>query len=328
MHQGGNRFSSASSTAEVGLCSVHRRKRLRADLIPWEEQPNRLRCNPRRECHFKESVEYAVCEVHNRRRNINQMREVRKGVWECLPDHLCRQHGHTGTANVRVNGLPTETPFGQPFSGRRRARNERYPSDSSNAINWAPSAAPLAAASQQVETNGGAPPDEVGGHLLDSTKRLATYRGVAVERKVRCARHGKLLYINQCEMLQDCCYVCRDSSLCLSTPLDPPSALMEKSPIEVLCIKHQSLRLAEFVDLNTDKTGYQCQRGHACRVSKLPTRVNLSLSKGSIPASHEANVLHQGEEEDFATGQGYPSALAANTFVPSSGKETVSSFFI
>ncbi|CCW62730.1 unnamed protein product [Phytomonas sp. EM1] len=330
MHQGGGRFSSASSTAEVGLCSMHRRKRLRVDLIPCEEQPNRLRCNPRRECHFKDSVEYAVCDVHNRRRNINQMKEVRKGVWECLPEHLCRQHGNTSAANARANGLPTETPFGQPFSGRRRARNERYVNDASNVMSWAPSATPLPAPSQQAQTSGSALLDEAGAHQLDSNRRLGTGRGLAAERKVWCARHGKLLYINQCEALQDSCYVCRDSSLCLSTPLDPPSTLMEKSPMEVLCIKHHTLRLADFVDLNTDKTGYQCQRGHACRISTLPTRVNLSLTKDTMPASYEANVPSQGEEEeeDLPAVQGYLSAVATDTFVPASGKETVSSFFI
>lgn len=91
------------NTVETGYCAVHNKRRTRIDLIEIPDRPGQLRCNPRRECRPRPEGEPVMCSIHNKKRNITQMREVAPGVYECLPQYVCR----SGNAGV---------PF-QPYGG-------------------------------------------------------------------------------------------------------------------------------------------------------------------------------------------------------------------
>ncbi|SCU66249.1 uncharacterized protein TEOVI_000713600 [Trypanosoma equiperdum] len=233
------------STIEMGFCSVHRRKRARADLVPLDNNPGHMRCKNHKECRQRTEVELVLCSVHNRRRSITQMKEVRKGVFECLPQHTCRgqfnDSGIQSPAPPSSNANAVASSYGIPQRGSRpqQGPREHHPAPTVS-VAWAPTS------SRSRHDN-----------LVGSSD------WAQVDRKTWCARHGKLT--SQCELVKDCCYVCYDESTCLSTALELASDLMAKGCKELLCSKHNSLRLLEFLERTPDKLGYQCVAGHRCR---------------------------------------------------------------
>lgn len=293
----------------MGFCSMHNRKRMRSDLVPWDEQSDRMRCNPRRECRLRDPVQLVTCHLHSRKRNITQMKEVRPGVWECLPNLLCRQYGN-GPSGRPVTGPPPGGSFAPydrpPRSGPRGGveyGRERY--DSVAAATWAPTGGP------------GGPLDEA-----RPRPRFPRREPGMAERRVLCARHGKSLYMSMCESVQDCCYTCLDSSTCLSTPLEVPTELAEKREVELLCAKHNTLRAAAFMVLNTEKNGYQCQTCHPCRGVTLTTaevavQPLMHSAAGEDAAVEEFGQGYLGPARGVPTGMGQPLR-----------KEAVSSFFV
>lgn len=358
---GGDRRGGGGGIGDQGYCAMHRRKRLRADLMPWADHPGRSRCRLQKECHGAggglgggrggggggrdrrvgmAGSDMATCHLHNRRRKMNQMREVRRGVWECLPNFPCRQFGNA--PNGRPTGAMATGMRGfSPFQGGRRrgggggGRGGRLGPrfgesrrgagggggerpDGSNAAMWAPS---------------GRAGDGTGRRHRGRKARRAGRPGtVPGDRRIWCARHGKRIFASQCEFVQDSCYICSDATQCLSTPLDAPADLLEKGCAELLCMKHHTLRSAGFVELNVEKTGYQCLAGHACRgvtLSNFEQQTAAPIDGGEAAAAAAATGDFV-PESAMQPVQGFmiPGAGAADPFAQHSGREAVSSFFV
>eukprot|EP00796_Vickermania_ingenoplastis_P013348 gene13348-9180_t len=229
-------YGGGQRQGDTGFCFVHRRKRLRADLMPAGDAPGRYCCLPHKLCRSAETV---VCQRHNRRRHPQQMREVGPGRWECMPDHECRP-GPPGRGGPRLGGRPRESGEGREGPA------------------WGPGA-PVAVA-----------------HPRPGVRRDRSGASLA-GRQVLCAAHGKLLPMSQCALTQDCCYICRDSSACLAIPVPAPADLtrslrsMPRARPEVLCRRHNTLRVVEFMERCDDRSGYQCAAGHPCRCATLQT---------------------------------------------------------
>lgn len=270
-----------NSTVEKGYCAMHNRLRSKADLIPWDERAQAQRCKPSRECRRDEMV---FCSIHRRRRAAHQMVEEQPGVWRCKREHPCR----TRNMNTNDEGRSHGHGNGQDWFASRTDPSVREPQDSAR------------------PQRGNQREDRGGGHLAT--------------RQVRCARHGKLLNAYMCEEVQDCCFVCKDSSICLATPLDTPSYLLQHDCPELLCARHQTIRSTGFLELSAEKQEYQCLREHRCRYTTLT---------GRVPGTTETAVLQQPdqiEEEggyfDSGVGSGFGDTAQA------SGREAVSSFFV
>ncbi|ORC88438.1 uncharacterized protein TM35_000173100 [Trypanosoma theileri] len=250
----------SKSTIEMGFCSIHRRKRTRVDLIPLNDQPGQMRCKFHKECRQRNETEMVICSLHNRRRNIHQMKEVRKGIFECQPQFACRGQFIDGGV-PSSNTAATPPQYVLPSKGSRPQQTGGVMHSTTPAsVIWAPS-------SNRTRNVG----------LVTSPEWSQT------DHKVWCAKHGKLA--SQCELLKDSCYVCYDASLCLSTPLELPSDLPLKGCKELLCSKHNALRLVDFLERTPDKMGYQCVVGHQCR--------------GTLVNQHEAleeRGIHSGRE--------------------------------
>ncbi|ESL10746.1 hypothetical protein TRSC58_01515 [Trypanosoma rangeli SC58] len=230
----------SKSTVEMGFCSIHRRKRTRVDLMPLDGQTGQMRCKFHKECRQRVETEMVICSLHNRRRNINQMKEVRKGIFECLPQFACR--GQFNEAAVSTSHAPVPHPhYVLPPKGSRPQQvfGETHSAPLTN-VNWAP-------AFNRPRTAG----------VVTSSD------WTQADHKTWCAKHGKLT--SQCELIKDCYYVCYDASACLSTPLELPSELLLKGCKDLLCSKHNALRLVDFLERTPDEKGYQCTPGHRCR---------------------------------------------------------------
>ncbi|KEG14751.1 hypothetical protein DQ04_00321200 [Trypanosoma grayi] len=213
-----------------------------------------MRCKPHKECRQRNETEMVICSLHNRRRNIHQMKEVRKGIFECLPQFACRGQFSDSTAAASTAPVPVSAPasYVLPPKGSRpqQAPGEARFTPSVN-VAWAPT-------SNRARNVG----------LVTSNDWVQT------DHKTWCARHGKLT--SQCELIKDCCHVCYDASLCLSTPLELPADLSMKGCKELLCSKHNTLRLVEFLERTLDKMGYICVAGHRCRGTLINQQEVLS----------------------------------------------------
>lgn len=333
------------SSPENGYCLLHRRKRLLSDLVPMEGGARGFRCDPSRECFQRQEIEEATCHLHNRRRKVTQMREVRTGVWECLPTSLCRQFGNGPM------GVPVVAPVGGGAvgGGVGRGRDRDYlPASRKGRYEGPEAASPWAptAPSRPVQLQKHAGPgeaedpdqadgtnpygDRVGGR--DAGVLFRPSRG-NLEKKVWCARHGKHLPASECDSIGDCCFICADNTLCLSTPLDDTAALQERECKELLCTRHNTLRSVAFLKLNDDRDGYQCVRGHACRGVTLPQMqlAGANALDGGVDASGYAG--HGEDDDGLAAQDAYLGAHhgtgAADAYGGEhAGREAVSSFFV
>ncbi|AYU81611.1 hypothetical protein LdCL_320012000 [Leishmania donovani] len=362
-----------------GLCALHSKRRSKADLIPWNQQPGKMRCLLQKECHVRsenrraggreqarasgggggggdvrerdrrggmgragsgrerggrrergdrndrrergDKVDTVMCRLHRQRRSARQMREVGAGVFECAEGSRCKQTGDRRIGAAGGRGADDRGRFrdqrGPSFVERgagarqRQRRGERAPRptqdqryDDANAAAWAPSAG--------TGAGGGGP---------------ARRRAGKAERKVWCALHGKHLPASQCEFVQDCCYVCLDPSTCLATPLEAPAMLLTRGCAEVLCSKHHTLRSAGFVELTEKPIAYQCMPGHACRGVTVPHMSQgahgAAAASGGGPAAMPYAMADMDDDEEV-----YMGARVANTFLPQSGREAISSFFM
>ncbi|KAF5223177.1 hypothetical protein C3747_269g38 [Trypanosoma cruzi] len=248
----------SKSTVEMGFCSVHRRKRTRVDLIPLDGQTGQMRCKFHKECRQRAEIEMVICSLHNRRRNMNQMKEVRKGIFECLPQFACRgQFNEASLPTTHAN--VSHPPHVLPPKGSRPQQvfGEAHPALSAS-VTWTPTF--------NRPRNAGV--------VISSDWAQA-------DRKTWCAKHGKLT--SQCEFIKDCYHVCYDASACLSTPLELPSELLVKGCKELLCSKHNALRLVDFLEKTPDEKGYQCAVGHRCR-GTLATRRETVPEQAMHPA--------------------------------------------
>ncbi|CAJ1032357.1 conserved hypothetical protein [Leishmania braziliensis MHOM/BR/75/M2904] len=262
-----------------------------------------------------------LCRLHRQRRTARQMREVAVGVFECTEGSRCKQTSDRRIGAVGGRGTDDRGRFrdqrGPSFVERgaglrqRQRRGERAPRppqdqhyEDANAAAWAPSAGTVAG-------GGGA------------TRR----RAGRAERKVWCALHGKHLPVSQCEFVQDCCYVCLDPSTCLATPLEAPAMLLTRGCAEVLCSKHHTLRSAGFVELTEKPVAYQCMPGHACRGVTVPHMGQEADSAAAAavggPAAMPYAMADMDDDEEV-----YMGARVTSTFLPQSGREAVSSFFM
>ncbi|KAH8603420.1 hypothetical protein ERJ75_000792500 [Trypanosoma vivax] len=253
---------SSKSTFEMGFCSVHRRKRARADLTPLDEHPGQMRCKLHKECRQRTEMETVMCSLHNRRRSINQMKEVRKGVFECLPQFACRgQFSDGSVAQPSTSSSATQNamaPYHLPSRGSRPQQGGRdFQAGTTASAVWAPTFGRTRVGNAASTS--------------DWTQAL---------RKTWCAKHGKLS--SQCDLVKSCCYVCYDESVCLSTALEPPSELSTKGCKELLCSRHNALRLVDFLEFTSEKTGYQCVPGHSCR-GALDSQPGLLQERGAQP---------------------------------------------
>ncbi|KPA84564.1 hypothetical protein ABB37_01099 [Leptomonas pyrrhocoris] len=261
--------------------------------------------------------ESAICRLHQRRRPMGSLREVGAGVYECVEGSRCRQTmdrpmrgGLERRGRVRDNRGPSalyRTPNDRDRLRpvRRGDRAGPPPQDQrfydANASAWTPSAGAGAGGGGGVRRRYG-----------------------RVERKVWCALHGKSLPISLCEFLQDSCYVCRDPSTCLSTPLEEDTnRLVSGKCVELLCSLHHTLRHVGFLELNEKKVAYQCIAGHACRGVTVP---HLGRDPAAAAEVKAPNAPAGGDVED---DDGiYMGPRVANTFLPQNGREAVSSFFM
>ncbi|KAK7199665.1 hypothetical protein NESM_000011900 [Novymonas esmeraldas] len=374
--------SGGGGPPDGGLCALHGKRRSRADLIPWNQQPGAMRCLVQKECHVRgdqrrlggrepvrmgggggggmrerdrgrgggglggggrdrggrrdrgdrgdrrergDAIDGVLCRLHRQRRSIRQMREVGPGVFECLEGHRCKQAGERRLGPAGGRGGADRGRFrdqrGPSHIDRgadprlRSRRGERLPHgpqdqryDDGGAALWAPSSGAA----------GG-----VGGVVAAARRRTGR-----AERKVWCAVHGKQLPESQCEFVQDCCYVCLDPSTCLATPLEPPATLLTRGCTEVLCSKHHTLRSTGFVELTEKPTAYQCMPGHACRGVTVPHMVQEAAAAAvatGAPAARSNAVGDLDDDEDvYMSGHAAPT----NTFLPQSGRDAVSSFFM
>ncbi|KAG5470032.1 hypothetical protein LSCM4_02723 [Leishmania orientalis] len=368
---------SSSGGPDGGFCALHGKRRSRADLIAWNQQPGKMRCLSQKECHVRSEHRRAsgreqgrasgggggdmrererrggmsrgsgvrerggrrergdrndrrdrgdrgdtvLCRLHRQRRTARQMREVGAGVFECTEGTRCKQTGdrRIGAAGGRggddrgrmrdQRGPSFVERGGGPRTRQRRAERaprpphaQRY--DDGTAAAWAPSAGTGAVGSG-----------------------AARRRTCKAERKVWCALHGKHLPASQCEFVQDCCYVCLDPSTCLATPLEAPTMLITRGCVEVLCSRHHTLRSAGFVELTEKPVAYQCMPGHACRGVTVPHmgQEASGATAGAVggPAALPYAMADMDDDEEV-----YMGARANNTFLPQSGREVVSSFFM
>lgn len=397
-----NRSPRSSTGPDGGFCSLHGKRRTHNDLIPWSQQPGKMRCLPQKECNMNRERrrggigggagmaergdrfdrrrgggmmgaaggvrgrspplrargggammlrdrndrmggrgvmrmrgrgmdirrggdrrdrgagrgESAICRLHRQRRPLSCLREVGFDVFECAEGSRCRQtmdRPMRGMADRRgrMRELRGPAALHRPPNERERRRQLRrgervapQPTDQrfyeNNASAWTPSAG--------TGAGGGVGPRRRYGR---------------VERKVWCALHGKSLPVSLCEFMQDSCYVCRDPSTCLSTPLEEHTErLLERSCPELLCSRHHTLRHVGFVELNEAKVAYQCIAGHACRGVTVP---HLGQDP-AVAAKEKAANAAAGELED--EDNAYMSTRVTNTFLPQTGREAVSSFFM
>jgi hypothetical protein len=263
----------------------------------------------------------ALCRLHRRRRPTALMREVGPGVYECVEGSRCRQtldrplRGGLERRGRLRGGLDQRGPSalhrGVHDRDRRRPvprrgdRPGQPPQDQrfydANAAAWTPSAGTGASGAGRVRRRYG-----------------------RVERKVWCALHGKSLPVNLCNFLQDSCYVCRDPSTCLSTPLEEDATrLVQRSCPELLCSRHHTLRHVGFLELNEKKVAYQCVAGHACRGVTVP---HLRQDPATVEETKAPSAAIGGDVDDV---EGiYMGARVSNTFLPQTGREAVSSFFM
>ncbi|KAG5470458.1 hypothetical protein LSCM1_01702 [Leishmania martiniquensis] len=371
----GPRYSSGGP--DGGFCALHGKRRSRADLVSWNQQPGKMRCMPQKECNVRseqrraggreqgragggggadarererrggtgrgnsgrerggrrersdrndrrdrgERGDTVLCRLHRQRRTLRQMREVGAGVFECTEGHRCKQSGdkRIGAAGgrgaedrgrIRDQRGPSFVERGAGPRQRQR-RGERAPRpphiqryDDASAAAWAPSATTVAGSGSAARRRTG-----------------------KAERKVWCALHGKHLPASQCEFVQECCYVCLDPSTCLATPLEAPTMLLSRGCTEVLCSKHHTLRSAGFVELTEKPVAYQCMPGHACRGVTVPhmSQEANGAAAGAVggPAALPYAMVDMDDEEEV-----YMDARVTNTFLPQSGREAVSSFFM
>lgn len=258
------------SYGDQGFCYVHRKKRLRADLQSLGDGTARMRCLPSKQCR---AIELVVCRKHGRKRNIQQMREVGPREYECTREYECRPPG-SGRSGHRLGGRPVEGGSHQ-----------------SQATVWGPSAAPAGVAQSGAAA------------IRPGVRRDRS--GAAVNKQVWCVKHGKRVLSSQCTLEEECCYLCRDKSLCLSTPLDAPPDLQNRGCSEVLCQRHHTLRSTGFMELNDDKTGYQCVAGHPCRFPTLRNAASEPVSEGAKEgeAASASDGLFGGDAA--ATGSGF-----------------------
>lgn len=227
------------STVEMGFCSLHRRKRTRVDLTPLDGHSGQMRCKTHKECRLRTETETVVCALHNRKRNINQMKEVRKGIFECLPQFPCRgQFNEASGVQSHASGQHPHHAVPQKGSRPQHVAGETHV-PTFGGVTWAPT------------TNRG-----------KNVVAAGSSDWAQVDHKRWCARHGKLT--SQCELMKDCYYVCYDSSVCLSTPLEMSSDLLAKGCKELLCSRHNALRLVDFLERAPDKMSYHCIAGHRC----------------------------------------------------------------
>lgn len=338
---------------DIGFCVLHGRKRQRSEMIPLDGDPGRYRCDPNRECYQKQDAEEATCHLHNRQRKVTQMREVRAGVWECLPTFLCRQFGNGQMGVPVVAPAHQDRPrdsYGRAPARRgrfdRNDRNERYDRRGRQeqqqqlaepvASPWAPNAAG-GQAGQPPGAGGAGGADAGHGDAAGprgAARAFGSRRGgYGAERKVWCARHGKHLYVSECEPVGDCCHMCTNDALCLVAPLEDSAELRHKDCRELLCARHNTLRSVVFLRLNDNKNGYNCAQGHACRWVTLP-QMGLSAPALGDDAANGGGFAMQGEEDDgFATQEAYlgmnqGAATGGDMYVDHSGREAVSSFFV
>ncbi|KAG5496121.1 hypothetical protein JKF63_02422 [Porcisia hertigi] len=371
---------SSSGGPDGGLCALHNKRRGRGDLMPWNQQPGKMRCVVQKECHMRsehqrsggrdqggrasggggggggdmrdrerrggmgrggvrerggrrergerndrrdrvDRADTVMCRLHRQRRTIRQMREVGAGVFECTEGHRCKQSGERRTGAAGGRGAAdwgrSRDQRGPSFVERgagprqRQRRGERAPRppaeqryDDANAAAWAPSAG--------AGTRGGT---------------AARRRTGKAERKVWCTLHGKHLPASQCEFVQDCCYVCLDPSTCLATPLETPAILLTRGCTEVLCSKHHTLRSAGFMELTEKPVAYQCIAGHACRGVTVPHMGRGAGAAAAValggPAAMPSTMADMDDDEEV-----YMGSRVVNTFLPQSGREAVSSFFM
>lgn len=257
------------------------------------------------------------------------MREVTPGVWQCLDTATCKSSGSgTGVAAGQGGMMPgggggpvrrggrRENRRGNygPYNaggnansrrqGQRRDRSAREPRyDYANASAWTPSAGTTVVVGERA--NKGAGP-----------------RAFLAERKVWCVLHGKRLPASQCEFVQDCCYICLDSTTCLSAPLEPTTVLLDRGCAELLCSKHHTLRNTGFVDIGEKATVYHCIDGHSCRGTTLP-----HLTENNEMEQVGDGMVGAGEMEDIEDVE-YGGARVTDSFLPQSGRDAVSSFFV
>ena len=280
------------TTTETGYCALHSRRRTRVDLMDWSERPGQLRCLPRKECRPRIEGEAVVCRVHNKKRNVHQMREVAPGVFECKPEHMCRliAMGVVPGGDVPPGALPGSRPYGAPTTA---------PSTSfAPSAQWAPVSVSLPSAMMQPQS-----------YAIGASVSA----GEALPHEVWCAKHGKKILRALCDFVDEACYVCRDGSTCRSTPLDSADHLRSRRCTELLCAKHNSLRLVSFLVLKDD--GYECAANHQCRGVSAP-----SLGAGVGISSEQQNPLVESTGMSLA-GQ------AGSGFVDSRQAIAPSSFF-
>ncbi|CAD2216386.1 hypothetical protein AGDE_03234 [Angomonas deanei] len=219
--------------------------------------------------------ERVQCNVHKRWRALHHMNEVRKGVWECKKESPCHVSNPSEPHVPRPLVTSTNEFFANPTT------NNYNTSDGFNYVN-----------PQGVQ-----------------------HRDYQSNRRVRCAHHGKLLNIAQSREVDDCCFVCREPNVCLSTPLDQPSVLKRNDCGELLCSKHQTLRAVDFLELH--EQSYQCTKAHPCR--------NTTLVRTAVLSSANFTDTHPQEDELYYGGQ----QSYGDTFVPTNtDKRNVSSFLI
>lgn len=284
--------TAAAAGQSIGYCALHHRKRMRSDLMPWHDQPGRSRCRGGKECRARDGQEsvgaLVLCRIHRKRRKSYQMIPVSAGVWECPAHASCTRFGVVGAAGGAGGGggayagrgrrtraasgasMPLRRAVGAgasalrraganaPGSGRRggrvwlnaaRASHTKRARDDAATASWAPVRAADA-------TDRPRPP--AARSLLPTSDGVAAVRGTArmpMDKKVWCARHGKLLLSSQCYSVDGFCYVCYDAGFCLSTPLDAAGELMGKGCAELLCVRHRTLRSVGFLERVDDDDG-------------------------------------------------------------------------
>lgn len=103
--------------------------------------------------------------------------------------------------------------------------------------------------------------------------------------------------------------------------------LLTRGCAEVLCSKHHTLRSAGFVELTEKPVAYQCMPGHACRGVTVPHMSQgahgAAAASGGGPAAMPYAMADMDDDEEV-----YMGARVANTFLPQSGREAISSFFM
>lgn len=177
---------------------------------------------------------FVVCRKHGKKRNRAQMREVEPGEWECSVNHVCRN-----MQNVAAQQAATMSSKPPPTAA------------------WAPSTNPMLPIVVQTRAPGG-----FGGLSLGSgSGTLGSH--------VWCHLHGKRISATSCDRVDGVYYVCRDPAVCVSAMLKPTEQLRHEECSELLCARHNVVRLIRYLVPDPQRNAYVCLDSHSCRVAEL-----------------------------------------------------------